>query len=140
LDGYGRTPSLPDQPFEIGDAKAWWKARPSVGLGPIYDVEPLVNLVKVKDWLGDVLLITPPDELHWLCKPQVSEFGDALIWRDEHNEPILALRSWTIKRSQYDNEPDEIRGQDLILRPDILEKLKEVFRCNFTDFTMVSPM
>lgn len=135
---FGHTVSALTEPFENGTTAVWWRANPIAGLGPVDEVQPLLTMTRVADWLGDELIIMPPEELHELCAPRVPGFGDALIWRDENYEPMLALRSWTVKRSQYDNEPDEIRGADLIVRPDLIEKLKETFCCSFAEVTQVS--
>ena len=134
----GHSASVSTEPFENGTTAVWWRANPIECLGPVDEVQPLLTMTRVTDWLGDELIIMPPEELHVLCAPRVPGFGDALIWRDENHEPMLALRSWTVKRSQYDNEPDEIRGADLIVRPDIIEKLKEAFCCSFAEVTQVS--
>lgn len=134
----GHSPSVLTEPFGNGTTAVWWHARLTDGVAPVDEVQPLLTMTRVTDWLGDELIIMPPEELHELCAPRVPGFGDALIWRDEHYEPMLALRYWTVKRSQYDNEPDEIRGADLIARPDLIEKLKEAFCCSFAEVTQMS--
>lgn len=97
-------------------------------------VSPLLKLTKCSDWLGDVMVPIPPEELHSLFDLQMPGSGDALVWSDGDGKPLLALRSWRIESSQFGAESDALRGSDVIVRPDVFKKLQGHHGCPLREF------
>jgi hypothetical protein len=132
----GHTPSDTCDPFHTGSLNSWWASDVEV-TKTLSLFQPLIMANHIRDWIGDELVMAPMNILHSLCNPTMPDFGEALVWKDEDNKPILALRTWIVKHSQYDNEPDQIRGQDIIIRPDILQRIKEKLCCSFSEVTWI---
>ncbi|ODT04201.1 MAG: hypothetical protein ABS52_05990 [Gemmatimonadetes bacterium SCN 70-22] len=116
-------------PFVDGDAQDWWSpdgefggGRASVALARAEG--PLVGLDRVTDWLGDTDVLVPPAALVDLLHVAAPEFGGPLVWRDDQESPAVALRTWWVRNGEaLFAEPAACVGADLVIRPDLFERL-----------------
>ncbi len=75
-------------------------------------------------WLGHPWRLEPPYTLVWDCGLERSTIGEALMWRDATGEVAIAVRTWRVIRHDARSEPTTFEGCDLIMRPDIVERLR----------------
>ena len=126
-------------PFGEGDCSDWWNREiPEIHQGSTDRWTPLLALTRHKDLLGNDLVFILPKELLELIEIQPSEFSERLIWTDNKGKPLLASRYWRVKGEWLDAEPDLLRGADFIVRPDVVEKLENLFASPIKFYRQVS--
>ncbi|GAB1043068.1 MAG: hypothetical protein SPiBPW_14350 [Shewanella algae] len=115
-------------PFLPLDNSLWWcEGDIVIHSRPTNIWTQLLGIHKYKDWLGSQLLLVPPPELLMILDIVAPDFGEKLEWKDQLGEPILACRHWWIRGKQSDVESVQIKGSDIIVRPDVIEKLEHMF-------------
>lgn len=72
------------------------------------------GLVKVREPLTILGIVVP-------------KFGEKLEWKDQFGEPILACRHWWIRGKESDVESVQIKGSDIVVRPDVFKALERMF-------------
>lgn len=116
-------------PFEEGSIDVWWSQRlrpPS--FPPDLPRGRIISLNKVTDWLGDEFLLIPPIELLHYFMLEPATFGGALVWRDDDDCEAVVLRKWWEHRQEaLHAEPIAREGVDLIMRPDLWDRLVTLF-------------
>jgi hypothetical protein len=126
-------------PFLDGDYSDWWGSDAIHLHHRPYDRwTQLLSLTRHSDWLGSHLVLIPPKELLAVIGIQVPGFGEELVWADRDGKPLLACRFWRVRGQQFDVESDALRGADLIIRPDLIEKLENYFANPIRVYTDVS--
>jgi hypothetical protein len=121
-------------PFEDGDYAAWWDSALIMPRSL-----RVAKLTKIQDWLGETPLLIPPVELHQVMILRTPNIGEPLVWLDAHGNEALVLRTWRVRdRDQMFAEPSSLHGQDMIVRPDVLEKLIRIHASNLVECVYVS--
>lgn len=120
----GYTPSE-DFPFRTGDPSTWWRGEAPPFEFPLHiPPGPIVALARVADWLGDASVLIPPIWIRGVVELLSTRYGDPLIWYDLQGVPSVALRTWRIRDPQaLSGEPVEFHGSDLLIRPDLFERI-----------------
>lgn len=117
-------------PFRDGDADDWWCPAPSpIKFPPYLELGPLVRLTRVTDWLGDAFVLIPPIKLRSYLLLDPPRYGEPLVWKDETGAPAIVLRTWRVQNAKIitiSAEPVEYEGTDLIVRPDVIERLRQL--------------
>jgi len=117
----GDSPPDDASPFREADIMDWWTIRRSQR--PL--LGPLTGCGWVADWLGNHHVLIPPAEIAVLVNVVPPKYGDPIAWKDEGGQPIVVFRTWRMRDpEQYDGEPLEFEGADLLMCPDIYEKLE----------------
>jgi hypothetical protein len=69
---------------------------------------------------------------------QTPDLNAPLEWRDEQDNPAVALRTWHVRnRNALHTESIEYEGADLIVRPDAYDFLVEMYQCQFSEKTVI---
>lgn len=117
-------------PFVGGEIADWWNGAassaqtPALGLPP----GPLVAMAEATDWLGGRRTLVPAPCLRGLGRLTPPAYGEPLAWSDGKGRPALALRTWRVRnRDIFDAEPADFEGSDLVVRPDVLARLRSRF-------------
>jgi hypothetical protein len=85
----------------------------------------VVGLAHAVDWLGDALVLVPPAALFGYLGLEPATFGGSLAWRDAHGRAAVALRTWWVRNPEaLFAEPAACAGADLVIRPDLFERLR----------------
>jgi hypothetical protein len=113
-------------PFSVGVARDWWDPKPSsLPILANLPVGPLVGLDLVTDWLGHALVLIPPTWLQSRMPLRVPVYGMPLVWCDTSGTPVVVLRTWRIRNDDaLFAQPAEYEGTDLIVRPDVVDRLQ----------------
>lgn len=126
-------------PFLDGDESLWWcEGDVELHPRPLDIWTQLLGVVRHRDWLGSNLILTPPEELTFILNITPPEFGEKLVWKDENEEPILVCRHWWVKGQQFDVESPQLKGSDIIVRPDVIKRLEELFSNKIRLYTDIS--
>jgi len=127
-------------PFLDGEYSDWWGNEAFYLHKRPYDRwTQLLSLTKETDWLGSNLVLIPPKEVLEVSNIHMSGFGNSLVWSDNDGQPVLACRFWRVRGNQFsDAESDKLIGSDLIVRPDLVEKLEAFFSTSLKTYTHVS--
>ncbi len=115
-------------PFEDGETGEWWLSDSiQVPYFPQTMTGRIVRARRVRDWLGDAIVLIPPSAIHRYMQFKMPKYGEPLMWLDHRGLPAIVLRTWRIRnRNEYDGEPVSFQGSDLIARPDVAEQIKRV--------------
>ena len=123
-------------PFLEGDESLWWREGiVELHSRPLDIWTQLLGMTRHRDWLGSNLILTPPKELTLVLNINSPDFGEKFVWKDENGEPILVCRHWWVRGRQFDVESHQLKGSDIIVRPDVVEKLEEVFSSRIRLYT-----
>ena len=126
-------------PFTHRNLDDWWQEPPPIVFPPQLPCGPLVGLHHTKDWLGDAVVLIPPIELRTYLDLYPPEYGAPLVWSDASGVPAIALRTWRVRNDNSSlTESVEFEGSDLIIRPDILERLNQLWRVPIKELRFVS--
>jgi len=135
----GTTCSAKYFPFIDGDYSDWWGDDEfQIYQRPHDRWTQLLSLTRNTDWLGSDLVLIPPKEIIAISDIKIPGFGDKLVWNDSDGNPILVCRFWRVRGNQFDIESDRLCGSDLIIRPDLVEKLEVFFSSPIKMYTKVS--
>jgi len=127
-------------PFLAADACSdWWdKESPTAPFPASLPSGPIVRLVLLKDWLGDQFVLIPPIRLRAYLSLTLSRYGTPLVWQDPTGIPAIVLRTWRVRNPEaLFTEAVEYEGTDLIMRPDIFDRIMALCGCPIREETVV---
>ncbi|GAB3437258.1 ATP-binding protein [Massilia solisilvae] len=109
------------------DPGPWWYEIE--GVEALMDARKpqLVKLASVADWLGKCLALVPPVSLRYRAKLQPPAYGAPLVWYDPSGKAAVVLRSWRVRGDRPDIEWHTTVGEDLLMRPDLLATLFDLY-------------
>jgi hypothetical protein len=115
-------------PFNDINPENWWGVSPKHKKRMLRLMRgQLVGISRVSDWLGDDLVLVPPPELIEKFDLRFAKHFEQMEWTDSRGDPGIVLRTWQIRdKQQFQGEPLEFKGSDLIMRPDLFNKLKHL--------------
>jgi hypothetical protein len=126
-------------PFHEGDVDEWWEpdAPPTI-FPPRMPLGPIVGLTRVTDWLGDALVLSPPPEFNRYFALEAARYGSPLVWADSTGVAALALRTWRVlNKEALFAESVACEGADLVVRPDLFERLRQLYRVPLHELRVV---
>ena len=125
-------------PFADGDPQNWWSEPPSAQFPVHLPLGPLICLHRRTDWLGDAFVLIPPLLLRSYATLKPPVYGAPLEWCDSNGAPAIVLRTWHVRNPEaVDVEPATCEGTDLIVRPDITERLRILLGVDLQELTVV---
>jgi hypothetical protein len=99
----------------------------------------LTTLARTTDWLGDGLVLVPPRLLRTFASQGPTPYDGPLIWLDHDGNQGVALRTWRIRNTEGSfAEPVECVGSDLVVRPDLVERLEQAYRVPIHELRVVT--
>jgi hypothetical protein len=127
-------------PFDNGDVSDWWTSNtPRPFFPPQLPIGHVVCLTRVTDWLGDELVMIPPLMLRSYIHLYPPTYAAPLIWKDEAGNPAIALRTWrVINPEALFAEPAEFIGSDLVVRPDIAGKMRQLYGAELREIRVLN--
>lgn len=126
-------------PFNAGDVNEWWwPDGPPMPFPPRLPLGPIIRLTRVTDWLGDAFVLTPPPEFHRYFELEAARYAGPLVWYDATGAPAVALRTWRVRNAEaVFAEPVACEGADLVVRPDVFERLSRLYRVPLRELRVV---
>jgi hypothetical protein len=128
--GIGEGPPTPGDPFGRCPDAGLWFVSPTPLTGRLLDLlvprgvrGPLIGAVRLDDLLGNRLVLVPPPAIAVRYQLQSGPWPGPLVWVEESGDRALALRVWSVRSINAGEEPSMLKGCELIVRPDLLEKL-----------------
>jgi hypothetical protein len=113
-------------PFGIGRVEVWlesFRSTDTVRLSPFHG--PLVGFTLIKDYLGlkPILMLHPTIAASCGLRP-VQQPGPFIL-TDDSGDPVCIFRHWSIRAlgRSIGEETTRLSGCDLIVRPDIFERI-----------------
>lgn len=125
----GASPPPDALPFMDGEVNNWWwPSAPPASFPPRMPLGRIVRLTRITDWLGNALVLVPPAEFHRFFQLMPAEYAGPLVWNDSSGVPAVALRTWRVHNPKaLHAEPVSCQGEDLIIRPDLLERVIRLY-------------
>lgn len=124
LDGTVPARAVPTPPGDIG---SWWFDVSGHEARAAARRPQLTRLGFVNDWLGRSIALLPPLPLRYWAQLQPSDYGAPMRWLDPDGRVAVALRTWRVRDQSSGPEGHGILGCDLLMRPDLLEVLEQVY-------------
>lgn len=127
-------------PFGDGDVSSWWDPQPAPAhIPPRLPLGRLVQITRQTDWLGDALVLIPPEDLLAYLALQPPTYAEPLAWSDASGEPTLVMRTWRVRNPEaLFAEPVEFEGADLLAHPDVVDHLEKLCRVPLREVRVVS--
>lgn len=115
-------------PFKDGDVDDWWlDEEPQATFPTLMPLGPVVRLSHDADWLGSELVLIPP-AFQRLLQLKPASYAGPLVWADSTGAAAVALRTWRVRNvDALYAEPVACEGADLVLRPDLFERLAGLY-------------
>ena len=109
-------------PFRSGSASDWLITENSQHHQ--FPIGAITSLDRIRDWLGDFFVLIPPNELFNYYSLFPSSYAEPLAWKDSSGENAIFLRTWWVRNSgSLLTESPEYVGTDLLIRPDLFDKV-----------------
>jgi hypothetical protein len=126
-------------PFEDGSTDVWWwPDAPPPSIPPRLPLGRIVRLTRASDWLGSAFVLLPPPEIHRYFGLEAARYAGPLVWTDSSSVPAIALRTWRVRNEEaLWAEPVACEGADLVVRPDIFERLSGLYRVSLRELRVV---
>lgn len=124
LDGTVPARAVPAPPGDIG---SWWFEGSAREARVDAERPQLIRLGNVTDWLGKNLALLPPFALRHRARLQRSGYGAPIRWLGTDGRDAVVLRTWRVRDPSSRTEGHSTLGCDLLLRPDLLELLEQVY-------------
>lgn len=136
----GSQPTSNAFPFRDGPVESWWWPKvPAPRFPATLAAGQLVRLTRPRDWLGWPFVLIPPVEMLSYIQVRTPSFGEPLIWRDDSGKPAIALRTWWLRNSEaMGAEPASCEGTDLVMRPDFVDRMRQLARVPMRELRVVS--
>lgn len=114
-------------PVSDGDVGIWWHEAGARQASMEALMPQLVKVAQVSDWLGQKLALVPPPALQFRARLQSPGYAAPLRWYDRSGTRAVVLRTWRVRGNRVDTEWHTTLGADLLMRPDFLEVLLQVY-------------
>ncbi|WEW95645.1 hypothetical protein P3T65_15420 [Pseudomonas nitroreducens] len=114
-------------PVSSGDVGPWWYEVRALEAEIAARTPQLVEFAKMVDWLGKKAMLLPPAALRFRASLQSSDYGAPLRWYDPSGQVAVVLRTWRVRGDRVNTEWHSIVGADLLMRPDLLDVLFQVY-------------
>lgn len=126
-------------PFRDGTVDDWWwPEAPPASFPPQLPPGPVVRLTRWTDWLGEALVLIPPPEFHSYFDLEPAEYARPIMWADRDGAPAIALRTWRVRNPEaLFAQPVACEGADLLVRPDLFERLSRMYRVSLRELRVV---
>ena len=126
-------------PFTDGEPQDWWSDPPPARFPAHLPSGRMIRLHRRIDWLGDAFVLIPPLLLRSYVTLEPPAYGAPLVWADANGVPAIVLRTWHVGNVEtIDAEPVAYEGTDLIVRPDITERLRLLLGVDPQELAVVS--
>lgn len=126
-------------PFSEGEVDEWWwPDAPPATFPPRLPLGRVVRLTRVTDWLGDALVLTPPPEFLGYFDLGAARYAGPLVWADATGSAAVAMRTWRVRNAEaLFAEPVACEGADLIVRPDLFERVRRLYAVPLRELRVV---
>ena len=118
---------VPDKaaPMAPGLSDEWWDLPEPAAIIDINGPQPMRS-DHIDDWLGQALLLIPPQLLRLTNELTPSSQGEALRWSDASGNPALVMRTRRVRSNGYGVEAHALVGAEILIRPDLVEELADL--------------
>jgi len=126
-------------PFQDADIMNWWVTNtPPPEFPPSLPSGPLIRLTRLRDLLGDALILVPPIELRTYINLHPAKYGSRLMWWNSDGEPAVVFRTWRVRdEEQLDGETVRYVGSDLLMHPDIFSRMESLAGTNLQEVCVI---
>ncbi|MHA3104534.1 ATP-binding protein [Acinetobacter sp. ANC 3791] len=127
-------------PLISGNEDIWWVKDSECIINRYTNVwNPIVGIANISDIFGNSFLLIPPLELLLIEENLIkANFSEKLCLRDHHGKEVIRLRSWEVHGDQISSDAYKLRGMDLIVHPEVFDKLNEFYDSKLHNYQFVS--
>jgi hypothetical protein len=129
-----------DLPFGVGQVEVWLEPSiltPEVRLSPFSG--PLIGFDFIKDYLGLIPLLMIHPTIAARCGLRPRQQPGPLVLLDKDGESACIFRCWSVRAlgSSISEETPHLSGCDIIIRPDIFERIRDMSKLQPTYMTTI---